>query len=80
MLEVPEVVERDAEADPVAEEVADVPEPEVFAADPVDAAGRVDPPDAADAADPADPADADPCALAGAGVTFGVGNGVCNET
>ena len=59
MLEVPEVVERDAEADPVAEEVADVPEPEVFAADPVDV---------------------DPCAAAGAGVTFGVGNGVCNET
>ena len=77
MLEVPEVVERDAEGDPVAEEVADVPEPEVFAADPVDAAGRVDPPDAADAADPAD---ADPCAVAGAGVTFGVGSGVCNET
>jgi len=63
-VEVREVVELDAEADPVVE-LPDVPEPEVLETDP---------------ADPADPVDVDPCAAAGAGVTFGVGNGVCNET
>ena len=57
-MEVREVVELDAEADPVVE-LPDVPEPEVLETDPVDV---------------------DPCADAGAGVTFGVGNGVCNET
>ena len=61
VVEVREVVELDAEADPVVE-LPDVPEPEVLETD------------------PADPVDVDPCAAAGAGVTFGVGNGVCNET
>jgi hypothetical protein len=70
VVEVPEVVELGAEADPVVE-VPDVPEPEVLEADPADPADPVD---------PADPADVDACAAAGAGVTFGVGNGVCNET
>ena len=68
VVEEPEVVEPDAEADPVVDEAPDVPEPEVLAAEP------------ADPTDPIDPVYADPFAVAGAGVTLGGGNGVCNET